>query len=392
VLRRSGITIATALAVLLATAPAAVAGSSDATTPGQPAHLASSAIRRVLDGQSRLTHHLVQSATLPGTTVQTWRHTVSDAGTNYQYTMVGRNPTVAQTTQAVSIPTQVVPLIIKFVNGHTWNPTVGDSCDTTSALTRTMASPIFKNHTYAFGGTSVGSTQYIDAFQRANYFKYTGPSGINSGYHVTLAPVTLSPITVSVPSADSAEGTAGCGNRVLGAVDIDWLDNYLQHTVIPSLASKGVGVKTFPLFVLGNVVEYLGTPDNCCVLGFHNAYQTATGRQTYAVAMYDNTGVFGRSKDVSVLSHEVGEWLADPLANNPTRSWGHVGQVSGCQSSLEVGDPLSGTIQSVVVSSHTYHVQELAFTSWFYHQATSTGVNGWYSNYGTFRTYAATCP
>ena len=63
----------------------------------------------------------------------------------------------------------------------------------------------------------------------------------------------------------------------------------------------------------------------------------------------------------------------------------------GARTSLEVGDPLSGTLQSVVVSSHTYHVQELAFTSWFYHQSTSTGINGWYSDYGTFRSSAAAC-
>jgi hypothetical protein len=391
VLRRASVIIATTLAVVVATAPAALAQSSSEAPTATPARLAPSTARPVIDGQSVLTHRFVASATLPGTTVQIWRHTVSDAGTSYQYAMVGRNPTVTQTTQAVSIPTQVVPLIIKFVNGHSWNPSVADSCDTTSALARTLASPIFKNHTYSFGGTSVGSTQYADAFQRANYFKYTGPSGINPGYHVTLAPVTLSPVTVSVPSADSAEGTTGCGNRILGAVDIDWLDNYLRTKLIPSLAAQGVGVKTFPLFLMGNVVEYSGTPNNCCVLGFHNAYQTSSGRQTYAVAMYDNSGLFGGSKDVSVLSHEVAEWLADPLANNPTRPWGHVGQVSGCQDSLEVGDPLSGTVQTVVVSSHTYHVQELAFTSWFYRQTSSTGINGWYSNYGTFRSYAAAC-
>ena len=31
------------------------------------------------------------------------------------------------------------------------------------------------------------------------------------------------------------------------------------------------------------------------------------------------------------------------IATNPTPKWGHIGQVSGCQSNLEVGDPLSGT-------------------------------------------------
>ncbi len=383
--------IVTSLAAgLLCVAPSAIAAA-PSPVPSEPAPLAAGVPLTPIEGQSALTHRLATSAALPTTTVQKWRHTVSDGGASYQYAMVGRNPTVSQTTQAVSVATQVVPIIIKFSNGHTWNPTTGDTCDTTNAVTRTLASPIFVNHSYSFGGTSVGSTQYVDAFQRANYYKYTNPAGINPGYHVTLTPTTLPAVTISVPLADAAEGTTSCGNRILGAVGINWLDNYLQTKVLPSLSSQGVSVKTFPLFLLGNVVEYDSTPSNCCILGFHNAYQTASGIQTYAVAMYDNTGAFTGSKDVSVLSHEVGEWLADPLTSNPTRPWGHVGQVSGCQNTLEVGDPLSGKLVAVTTSSHAFHVQELAFTSWFYHQATSTGINGWYSNYGTFRAPAASC-
>jgi hypothetical protein len=40
----------------------------------------------------------------------------------------------------------------------------------------------------------------------------------------------------------------------------------------------------------------------------------------------------------------------------------------------------------------TYSLQELAFFSWFY-GAPSVGVNGWYSNNGTFTTDAGpNCP
>ena len=113
--------------------------------------------------------------------------------------------------------------------------------------------------------------------------------------------------------------------------------------------------------------------------------------QTYGISMYDNTHSFKASGDISALSHEVAEWMDDPFVNNPTKKWGHVGQVSGCQSNLEVGDPLSGTIKSVVVGTKTYHVQELAFFSWFYHQSPSIGINGKFSNYGKFTTSAAPC-
>ncbi len=36
-------------------------------------------------------------------------------------------------------------------------------------------------------------------------------------------------------------------------------------------------------------------------------------------------------------------------------------------------------------------LQEMAVVSWSSHQSPSTGVNGWYSNRGTFRTPAEAC-
>ena len=91
------------------------------------------------------------------------------------------------------------------------------------------------------------------------------------------------------------------------------------------------------------------------------------------------------------MSHEVAEWMNDPLTTNPTPAWGHTGQVSGCQSTLEVGDPLAGTTFPVPLFGFTYHPQELAFFSWFYHQKPSLGINGWYSDNDTLETSAAPC-
>ncbi len=113
--------------------------------------------------------------------------------------------------------------------------------------------------------------------------------------------------------------------------------------------------------------------------------------QTYGISDYENSGAFGTTRTTDSLSHEVAEWANDPYGNNLTRAWGHIGQVSGCQSNLEVGDPLSGKDLPVVTGTFTYHVQELAFFSWFYRQSPSLGVNGWFSNNGTFKTTQATC-
>jgi hypothetical protein len=49
-------------------------------------------------------------------------------------------------------------------------------------------------------------------------------------------------------------------------------------------------------------------------------------------------------------------------------------------------------VPPVTVNGYTYHLQELAFFSWFYHQSPSIGAGGKYSNNGTFTTFAAACP
>jgi len=309
---------------------------------------------------------------------------------SFTYTIAGKNPAIKVSNPASTITTDLVPVIINLQGGGgTFNPTKKDSCDSgASALTRTQNSPIFKNASFTFGGTKIGTTQVTNAFQRAEFWKFARPTGINPKFGVTLSLKTLNPVTINVPTADWATGTTSCGNGILGGVEINWLDNHLQKTVIPSLKSQGVNSSTLPIFLLGNVVEYINDPNNCCVLGYHNAF----GSQTYGLAMYDNSGDFSGSSDISALSHEVGEWQNDPSGVNPTPAWGNIGQVSGCQRNLEVGDPLSGTTFNVKLNGFTYHPQELAFFSWFYHQSPSLGVNGWYSDKGSFRTFAAPCP
>ncbi len=329
-----------------------------------------------------------------GPKLKTFTSTVVDTGVTYKYTIVGKNPAVASLTPSTTIPTELVPVNIVFPTLANWDPSVPDTCDAgASALTRTQLSPVLKNHSYTWGGTAIGSAQYVDAFQRAQFWTYANPSGINPGYHVKLKVTTLPTVTINVPASKAAFASIGCGNGLLGAVEINWLDNYLQTTAIPALVTAGLAApNTFPIFLLHNVVEYIGTTSNCCALGYHNTYKpTPTSQmQTYAVSDYDNSGGFGII-DVSVLAHEVGEWMDDPYTNNPTRPWGHVGQVSGCQNNLENGDPLTGKSLTVHMNAFNYHPQELAFFSWFYRQSPSLGVNGWYSNNNTFTTTQGTC-
>ncbi len=261
-----------------------------------------------------------------------------------------------------------------------------------SPLPLSLAFPLFGSLNYAPGGTSVGNTQFVDAFQRANFWKYTGPSGINPSYYILLAGSAATPITITVPAAYGTTSPATCG--LLGRIELKWLDSYLQTTVFPRLATAGILPSHFPVFLLANVVMYQNIVTNCCYLGYRSDFNNPSFGgtvQTYAVADFDTSGSFSAATDINTLAHEVAEWLDDPLGSNPTPSWGRTGQVAGCRTNLEVADPLNGTSQNITMSNaYTHHVPELAFVSWFCKDVPSFGVNGWYSSNGTFTQPAAT--
>ncbi len=325
-------------------------------------------------------------------TIPLWNYKVTSPlnGQVYSGAMVGRSPFFhgARTT---NVPAIIVPLIIKFSNGTVFDPTATDNtCSPAGTpLSLTQNSPLYVPLDISMGGVDMGTAQYVDAFQRGNF--WTNVSVTEDRYHTTLSPVTVLPaVTVTVPSADGAvfstAAYGGCGG-IIGVMNINWFDPLVTGTIIPNLATKGVGPTTFPLLVMKDVVMTSGTPtfpSNCCILGYHGAFGGPA--QTYAPADFDTTGIFIGVSDITAMSHEVGEWMDDPTGNNSTPSWGHTGQVGGCQSNLEVGDPLSGTEFPPLLASNgfTYHPQELAFFSWFFRESPSRGVNGWYSDNGTF--------
>jgi len=96
---------------------------------------------------------------------------------------------------------------------------------------------------------------------------------------------------------------------------------------------------------------------------------------------------------VLLAAHELGEWMDDPLGNNMVPPWGNVGQVQGCQNTLEVGDPLSGRNSIVFMNDGTtYTVQDLAFLVWFARQNPSLAVNGWYTTRAIYAGPSIPCP
>ena len=377
---------------------------------GSGAAAVTAVMRREDDGGSR--------GSLP---LWTFRLQAARDGQSYSGAMVGRNPFTNP--GKVSVPTVVIPLIIKTTQVATaFDPTTGffttaegdttfnPNAPDTTCLTApndipslvVKQSPIFTPAKFVMGGTYVGTTEYNDAFQRANFWNVLGED--RDDYHVKLDSQFINPITLNVPNVYGLALTNGlllgppafC--TPLGIVDINWFDTYLTGTVIPELQEHGiVNPGVFPVFLVYNVVwaapvTNLGT---CCIGGYHSITGFPIPTQTYSPADFDYTGFFLNAAgqptplDTSILAHEVDEWMDDPYTSNPTPPWGNTGQVAGCAANLEVGDPLTGTnIPAITMpNGFTYHLQELAFFPWFF-GGKSFSVNQWYSDNGTFTTDA----
>jgi hypothetical protein len=354
--------------------------------------------------------------------LQTFTYTVTSSrdGNTYTGQIVGRSP-FTNPLGFTAIPSQLIPVIVRthsvfagVANGDVvtapgtvaFDPTVADdSClapPNDVPLTLTQLSPIYKAFDFNFGGTDVGFSQTTDSFQRANFFQLLNFGDVNFDdnpvYHVILSPVnTLAAVIIDIPAVNGiAYPTAafgGCPGGAIGIVDLAVYEPALV-TLLSQLA-PGVNPSTFPFFLEHNVVEcealaagvncgdILSPKAVCCILGFHSH----TGTQSFGTGDFDTTEVFASPvPDVSAISHEVAEWMNNPFNHNAAPAWGHTGQVTGCQGNLEVGDPLTGHIAPPIfnpANGFTYHMQELAFFSWFF-GAPSVGVHGWFSNNATF--------
>ena len=224
-----------------------------------------------------------------------------------------------------------------------------------SSVNRIKKSPIFNNFPFVEGTTNVGTTQYIDAFQRANFWQSVG--SVTPNYHTLLSPVTTKTLqTIVVPPSAGVTVGPFCGTQKIGEVDINFVDAQLQALI----TKLKIPATSLPLFINYDVFE---TNGGCCILGYHSATVT---NQTYAIATYNDAGLFSKPiQDIHALSHELGEWMDDPFGNNIVPTWGNIGQASGCQTNLEVGDPVTGTAFTATLNGFTYHPEDLVFFSWF---------------------------
>lgn len=284
------------------------------------------------------------------------------------YTMIGTDPSLSNAT--TTIPVVIIPIKFTFAGGLGGSlDATGPACGDTKPVTkRVKKSPVFKKTNLAFPPSNTGALSYIDAFRRANFWNFV--STISPNYHIGLKPTVMGVQNISVP-ANKGGTSAGPCNTHIGNVDITFFDAIAQNLI----TNLGIPSTSLPLFLSYNS---FWTDGGCCILGYHSA---TPSNHTYSVAAYSNPGIFTATfiQDIHALSHELGEWLDDPFVNNIVPAWGHIGQVSGCQNNLEVGDPVTGTGFNATRAGKTYHPEDLVFLSWFARETPSKAVNQTYT-------------
>jgi hypothetical protein len=319
----------------------------------------------------------MQELAKQGKALQTWTGSFTYKGTKFPYTMIGTDPAKGSATTTLDMV--IIPLIVK-VPGQTFDPTkpIQKACGTGTAEKLTEQSPIFSNKVnYTQGGTNVGTTQYEDAIQRAEFWSTVKAKAPN--YHVLLKYEVAATQTLKDSSGQLNKGS--CGNYA--GVDINLFDNAVNAII----AKLKIPPNKFPYIMTYDVFETEG--GQCCVLGYHSVTSAGVpyGTGSYGDVPFEFAHGF---TDVITISHEIGETINDPFIDNGVPQWmSSFAPQYGCSNALEVGDPLAGLPEPVTVpgNNHQYYVQDLAFEPWFALVANgkSTSVNKWYSMYGTFK-------
>jgi hypothetical protein len=345
------------LLLLIAAAPATLFGqdrnqSDTDTMPARPRY-------------DVLPHSAPRGVVRPPAALPLWTGSFKYEGEKYTFQMVGAAPTTGKSS---SFAVYLIPIILEYKKGSTtttFSPETVQSNGLT-AIQNTLASPIFQNMEWVSPqGTNLGTTQYEDAFQRGNFWG-TIAAPKRPGYHILLkTPTVTAAQTFVVPASEGKVGTE-FGEQA-GLADEDWFDGEIE----PLLTSLKIPSSALAIFMTYDV--YL-TEDGCCTGGYHNY----NGIQTYAYFSYvGKPGAY--AEDVEALSHEIGEWIDDPLGENTDVPFACA--LDGNQQQvLEVGDPEEvdanyGTFP-YTLNGFTYHLQDLVYLEYFGAPATTSVDHG----------------
>jgi hypothetical protein len=310
------------------------------------------------------------------TTIPTWNGSFTINSTTYSYQMVGTNP--AGGSKTTTVPTEILPLKVVMSNGIT----------VTGSASKLKASPIFSNAAFTSGSTQLG-----DAMLRSGFWKTVQAS--SPKWHLLLGtPKVLPTVTVKVPAADGTGFTSSSGAPFVNIL-YSWWANKLQSIITAHKFAHKFAANTLPLMISGTTFLYIGNTSDCCVYGYHGAYSSASGENTYVFGNWIAAGVVANGNaDVYTMSHEVSEWAADPYVSNVVPTWNQPDGATCFNSLLEVGDPVEAMPKpwyTIKVGTVTYHPSDIAGISWFSHGSPSLQQSGLYSYKGYLKTPNTTC-
>ena len=309
----------------------------------------------------------------PAAQLTQWDGSFTDhLGQTITYTMAGTDPAInnaPSTTPVIIIP---IRMVYGKLNGNmVFDPNTTVVQNGKTVTQNLIASPLLHGRIqYVQGGVNVGKTQYIDAFQRANFWSKVK---INRQYHVRLgSPTVLPEQTIKVSPLVGQTEVNPFGTGTIGTMEIDVFDQKIQGLL--SNFSTEITPDTLPLFLTTDIYLTEGTSHEvCCIGGYHSALGSQPSGQTYAYATYaTEPGVF--SQDVSAWSHEIGEWMDDPFVDNSVNC--------ADNTSMEDGDPLENNANygafPYTLNGFTYNLQSLVFLGYF-GAPPSTSLHSWLS-------------
>ena len=307
---------------------------------------------------------------------------------NHWYFNTVGNPPQMHGTTTLNAP--IVPVTLdlrnadgtpRFVNGQ---PLISRP---DAFITPTLNSPVFQNSDYS---SSPVSTQITDAIQRAEYF-----SDAKDDWHTLLAPSVKTGRTITLTRGQYLFGLnpdGSCCEFVL--IDSGVFDDALFGVIVDAITDGDVTTKDVSTFLFPNAYLFIGSPNVCCILGFHtyvfepgdDSNGNVEQRWVINYSSWISPGLFlGGFADVTALSHEIAETYNDPFVasdgvHDVTPWW--LAPNGNCQNDLETGDVIEGLpngVFPITMNGMTYHPQNEALLSWFEFESPSTAIDGAYS-------------
>ena len=330
-----------------------------------------------------------------GLMVPHWTSSFKYQGDSFVTTVVGTDPALGQTTV---IPTVIIPYRLIFADGTVFDAST-DLVDGVTPVNGVLNSPLFQTVPWNAGPTQLGTTQFGDAIQRADFWSIHSDQG--QGYHVLLSTPTVVPVVVINVPADQGFTKLDASNKRFGVVDFQWM----VDLTVNATTALGINPQTLPIHLFSYVAaEDLG---GSVASGFHYAVNisgdpAAPVLQTLIQAAYYSTSSYFaadgseiQAANTGVLAHEIAEWLNDPSVDNIIPAWQDPAFPNICDNPLmEVGDPLEIVSHGfqVTLGGRSYSFPDIAFQPWFTRSQNSMSANGWFSFLNTFPTFSTACP